>query len=61
MLVVLVVVGVAGAAAVLADSVCVGAIAVWFWECWIAGLVCVAVVVLPLVPAVVPSARLEAV
>jgi hypothetical protein len=58
---VLVVVGVVGAAAVVADFVCADAVAVWFWEGWVSVLACVAVGVLPVVPAVVPSVRLETV
>jgi hypothetical protein len=58
---VLVVVGVAGAAAVVADFVCADAVAVWFWEGWVSVLACVAVGVPLVVLAVVPSVRLEAV
>jgi hypothetical protein len=65
---VLVVVGVVGAAAVVADFVCADAVAVWFWEGWILVLACVAVGVLRCVAvgvlvvvlAVVPSVRLDA-
>jgi hypothetical protein len=63
-----VVVGVVGAAAVVADFVCADAVAVWFWEGWVSVLACVAVGVLLcvalgvlLVLAVVPSVRLDAV
>jgi hypothetical protein len=58
---VLVVVGVVGVAAALADFVCADAVAVWFWEGWVSVLACVAVGVLTPVLAVVPAARLEAV
>lgn len=54
-----VVVGVVGAAAVAADFVCGDTVAVWFWEGWVSA--CVAVGVLLLVLAVVPSVRLDAV
>jgi hypothetical protein len=57
---VLVVVGVVGAAAVVADFVCVDAVAVWVWEGWVSLLACVPVgVLLPVLA--VPSVRLEAV
>jgi hypothetical protein len=59
--VVSVVVGVGLEAVVVADFVCADAVAVWFWEGWVSVLDCVAVGLLPLVLAVVPSARLEAV
>lgn len=56
----LVVVGVVGAAAVVADFVCVDAVAVWVWEGWVSLLACVPVgVLLPVLA--VPSVRLEAV
>lgn len=58
--VVLVVVGVVAAAAVVADFV-FAAVAVWFWAGWVSALACVAVGVLPLVLAVAPCVRLEAV
>jgi hypothetical protein len=59
---VLVVVGVVGAAAVVADFVCADAVAVWLWESWVSVLACVAVgALLVVVLAVVPSVRLEAV
>lgn len=45
-LVVVVVVGVVGAAAVVADLVSADAIAVWFWEGWVSVLACAAVGVL---------------
>jgi hypothetical protein len=66
---VLVPVEVVGAAAFVADFACAAAVAVWLWEelvsvlgCVVVGvLLCVSVGVVPVVLAVVPSVRLEAV
>ncbi|MGC2373732.1 MAG: hypothetical protein WA484_07645 [Solirubrobacteraceae bacterium] len=65
---VLVLVGVVGAAAVVADFVCVDAVAVWVWEGWVSILACVAVgallcvaVGVLLLLSVVASVRLDAV
>ncbi len=57
----LVVVGVVGVAAVVADFVCAAAVAVWVWEASGSGFACETVGVLLLVLAVALSARLEAV
>lgn len=59
-----VVVEVVGEAAVVADFVCADAVAVLSWEGWVSVLACVAVELVPALPvvfAVVPSVRLEAV
>ncbi len=58
---VLVVVGVVDAAALVDDFVCADVVAVWVWEGWVSFSACVAVGVLALALAVVPSVRLETV